>query len=75
MDPGAGMFGEEQAIPILFPHPAPIRISYQEGFLMATMNTAQIRDNASKAAARYTVNGEADSQYGRVWWIRNRSIT
>jgi hypothetical protein len=25
-------------------------------------------ENVTKAAAQYNVNGEADSQYGRVWW-------
>ncbi|HEY6977411.1 MAG TPA: SusD/RagB family nutrient-binding outer membrane lipoprotein [Chitinophagaceae bacterium] len=25
-------------------------------------------ENANQAAARYMVNGETDSQYGRVWW-------
>jgi len=43
-------------------HTIPRRVPY--GNFEYNTNT----ENVTKAAAQYTVNGEADSQYGKIWW-------
>jgi hypothetical protein len=54
--------------PVLQPAPASSSHVIPRRFPYGTNEYGTNTDNVKKAAAQYTINGEPDSQYGRVWW-------
>src|SRR6478736_4807412 len=57
--------------PNLIPGPASIASSIPRRFPYGGNTYGTNPDNTNAAAERYVVNGEKDSQWGRVWWDKD----